>query len=84
MDDEGLLDISEEEDTIRETPMDHQRNSPATFSWNLVDHLGIIGHNNTGSETVNLHENQNAYISIFGACCSIDNYNNTRGNINGC
>ena len=73
MDDEGLLDVSEDEDTIRETPMDHQRDSPATFSRNFVDRLGVIGHNNTGSETINLPENQNAYTSIFGARCSIDN-----------
>ena len=58
MDDEGLLDVSDEENTIRETPMD-QRDSLATFSRNLVHHLGIIGHNNIGSEKVNLSENQN-------------------------
>ena len=67
MDDEGLLDISEDEDTIRETPMDLHRDSPATFSRNLVDRLGIIGHNSTGTETVNPPENQNVtlYISIL-------------------
>ena len=32
--------------------------SPATFSRNLVDHFGIIGHNiQTGSEAINPTEN---------------------------
>ena len=62
-DDKGLLDASDEEDTIRETPMD-QRDLPATFSRNLGDCLGIIGHNNIGSETINLSENQNINNSI--------------------
>ena len=56
---ERLLDISEDENTISETPMDLHRDSPATFSRNWVDRLGIIGHNSTGIETVNPHENQN-------------------------
>ena len=63
MDDEGLLDVSEDEDTIRETPVDQQRDLPATFSRSLVDRLGIIGHNSTCSETVNLPDKQKGIFS---------------------
>ena len=54
MDDEALLDASDDESTIRETPLERQqRDSPATFSGHLVDHFGIIGHRNVSSENVN-------------------------------
>ena len=54
---DALLDMSQDELTIKETQL---RDSPATFSRNLVDHFKIIGHNTqTGSETVNSTDNNN-------------------------
>ena len=55
MDDEALLDTSDDVNTIRETTLEQQRDSPATFSRHLVNRFGIIGHHNIGSETVNHH-----------------------------
>ena len=52
---DALLDMSQDELTVKETQL---RDSPATFSRNLVDRFKIIGHNNqTGSETVNPIDN---------------------------
>ena len=48
---DSLLDISQDELIVKET---QHGDSPATFSKNLVDHFGLIGHNiQTDSETVN-------------------------------
>ena len=59
---DALLDMSQDELTVKETQL---RDSPATFSRNLVDRFKIIGHNNqTGSETVNSTDN-NIAVSYF-------------------
>ena len=53
---DALLDMSQDELTIKETQLG---DSPATFSRNLVDRFKIIGHNTqTGSETVNSTDNK--------------------------
>ena len=52
---DALLDMSQDELVIKET---QHGDSSATFSRNLVDRFGIIGHNTqTGSETVNPTDN---------------------------
>ena len=59
---DALLDMSQDELTVKETQL---RDSPATFSRNLVDRFKIIGHNNqTGSETVNPIDN-NVTVQTF-------------------
>ena len=58
----SLLDISQDELIVKET---QHRDSPATFSKNLVDHFHIIGYNiQTGSETINPTENINIQICM--------------------
>ena len=61
MDDEALLDTSNDESTIRETPLEQQRDSPTTFSRHLVNRFGIIGHHNISSEAVSQPENPRDY-----------------------
>ena len=52
---DALLDMSQDELIIKET---QSRDSPATFSRNLVNCFKIMGHNNqTGSETINSTDN---------------------------
>ena len=60
---DALLDISQDEFVVKET---QHRDSPATFSRNIVNHFGIIDHNiQTGSETINPTDN------ILSACICI-------------
>ena len=59
---DALLDVSQDELVIKET---QHRDSPATFSRNLVDHFNIIGHNTpTGSKTINPTDNI-PYTGLF-------------------
>ena len=65
MDADALLDMSQDELTIKETQLG---DSPATFSRNLVDRFKIIGHNTqTGSETINSTDN-NMLQLLYGNC----------------
>ena len=63
MDDEALLDTSDDENTTRETPLE-QTSLPATFSRYLVDRFRIIGHHNISSETINQPENQKDSVGL--------------------
>ena len=52
---DALLDMSPEDElVVKET---QSGESPVTFSKNLVDCFEIIGHHQTGSETVNSTNN---------------------------